>query len=115
MLPSVQGFLPSYFGGQFWDAATQPEVYWRHSPIASVGNVTTPSLIQHPEADERVPISQGYEFFRALRQRGVETRMLVLPRQGHGPHEPRMQLQCLRTNLAWFERLIPTNGEPADA
>jgi hypothetical protein len=32
--------------------------------------------------------------------------MRVLPRQGHGPGEPRLLLKVLRTNLVWFEKYL---------
>jgi dipeptidyl aminopeptidase/acylaminoacyl peptidase len=74
-----------------------------------IGKAKTPSLIQHNEGDIRVPISQGYELFNALKQRGVETRMLVVPRQAHGPPEPKALLKLMETNVSWFEeKLKPT-------
>lgn len=99
----IPAFIPDYFGGQSWEI---PEVYVKHSAMFNVKGVTTPTLIQHGEADVRVPISQGYEFFNALKQQGVPTRMLVLPRQPHGPNEPRMQLAAMRSNVEWFERYL---------
>jgi dipeptidyl aminopeptidase/acylaminoacyl peptidase len=95
----IPGFLPDYFGAQPWD---NPDTYRDHSAMFNVKGVTTPTLIQHPEADVRVPISQGYELYNALRAQGVETRMLVLPRQPHGLSEPKMQLKVMETNLEWF-------------
>jgi dipeptidyl aminopeptidase/acylaminoacyl peptidase len=99
----IPGFIPDYFGGQFWEAA---ELYQKHSPMFNVKGVTTPTMIQHGDADVRVPISQGYEFYNALRAQGVPTRMLVLPRQPHGPTEPRMQLAAMQANLDWFEKYL---------
>ena len=37
---------------------------------------------------------------------GGAVRMLVLPRQGHVPTEPRMLLRVMRTNLEWFEKHV---------
>jgi dipeptidyl aminopeptidase/acylaminoacyl peptidase len=74
--------------------------------MTHAGRITTPTLIQHGEADVRVPISQGYELFNALKRQNVETRMLVLPRQPHGPTETKMVLKTMQTNLEWFERLL---------
>jgi dipeptidyl aminopeptidase/acylaminoacyl peptidase len=68
----------------------------------NIKGVSTPALIQHGEADIRVPISQGYELYNALKSQGVSTRMLVLPRQPHGPNEPKMLLKVMKTNLEWF-------------
>lgn len=99
----IPAFIPDYFGGQFWDS---PEVYQKHSPISFVKSVTTPTMIQHGTADVRVPISQGIEFFNALKARGVPTRLLELPRQPHGPNEPKMMLIVMQSNLEWFEKYL---------
>jgi dipeptidyl aminopeptidase/acylaminoacyl peptidase len=104
----IPSFIPDYFGGQFWEIM---DLYQKHSPIFNVKGVTTPTLIQHGEADVRVPISQGYEFYNALKVKGVPTRMLVLPRQPHGPNEPKMQLAAMKSNLEWFEKYIGSKRE----
>jgi dipeptidyl aminopeptidase/acylaminoacyl peptidase len=104
----IPAFVPDYFGGQFWEVMDE---YQKHSPMFNVKNVTTPTMIQHGEADVRVPISQGYEFYNALKVKGVPTRMLVLPRQPHGPNEPKMQLAAMKANLEWFEKYIGSKRE----
>ncbi len=97
----IPGFLPDYFGSQPWEDAT---LYRARSPVFQAQGVTTPTLVQHGETDARVPISQGYEFYNAVKQQGVPAEMLVLPRQPHGPTEPRMILKIMQTNLDWFEK-----------
>jgi len=104
----IPAFIPDYFGGQFWEVM---DLYQKHSPMFNVKNVSTPTMIQHGEADVRVPISQGYEFYNALKVKGVPTRMLVLPRQPHGPTEPKMQLAAMKANLEWFEKYIGSKRE----
>jgi dipeptidyl aminopeptidase/acylaminoacyl peptidase len=104
----IPAFVPDYFGGQFWEIM---DVYQKHSPMFNVKGVSTPTMIQHGEADIRVPISQGYEFYNALKVKGVPTRMLVLPRQPHGPTEPKMQLAAMKANLEWFEKYIGSKRE----
>jgi dipeptidyl aminopeptidase/acylaminoacyl peptidase len=99
----IPSFIPDYFGGQSWEVM---ERYQKHSPMFNVKGVTTPTMIQHGDADVRVPISQGYEFYNALKTQGVPTRMLVLPRQPHGPNEPKMQLAAMKANLEWFEKYL---------
>jgi dipeptidyl aminopeptidase/acylaminoacyl peptidase len=104
----IPAFIPDYFGGQFWEAL---DLYQKHSPIFNVKGVTTPTMIQHGEADIRVPISQGYEFYNALKVQGVPTRMIVLPRQPHGPNEPKMQLAVMKANLEWFDKYIGAKSQ----
>ncbi len=104
----IPSFIPDYFGGQFWQAL---DLYQKHSPIFNVKGVTTPTMIQQGDADIRVPISQGYEFYNALKVQGVPTRMLVLPRQPHGPNEPKMQLAAMKANLEWFEKYLGAKAQ----
>ncbi len=99
----IPGFVPDYFGGQSWEI---PESYAKHSAMFNIKGVTTPTLIEQGDADVRVPISQGYEFYNALKQQGVPTRMIVLPRQPHGPNEPKMQIAAMQANLDWFEKYL---------
>jgi dipeptidyl aminopeptidase/acylaminoacyl peptidase len=104
----IPGFIPDYFGAQPWDNL---EIYRAHSPMFQVKGVSTPSLIQHGESDIRVPISQGYELYNALKAQGVPVRMLVLPRQPHGPSEPKMLLKVMQTNLEWFNKYLSNGAE----
>ena len=99
----IPSFVPDYFGGDFWN---DPATYAKHSAMFNIKGVSTPTLVQHGEADIRVPISQGYEFYNALRRQNVPTRMIVLPRQPHGPNEPKMQVAAMQSNLDWFEKYL---------
>lgn len=99
----IPSFIPDYFGGDFWD---NDSAYRKHSPMAHVGRVTTPALIQHGENDIRVPLSQGREFYNALRRRGIPTELVVYPRQGHIFEEPRMIIDARKRVLEWLERFI---------
>jgi dipeptidyl aminopeptidase/acylaminoacyl peptidase len=105
----IPGFIPDYFGGEYWDAFDR----WRaHSAMFNVKGVTTPTLIEHGEADRRVPVSQGYEFYNALKRQGVPVKMVVYPRQPHGLQEPKFLLDAMQRNLEWFDRWI-LGKEPA--
>jgi dipeptidyl aminopeptidase/acylaminoacyl peptidase len=105
----IPGFIPDYFGGEYWDVFDR----WRsHSAMFNVKGVATPTLIQHGERDDRVPISQGYELYNALLRQGVTVKMVVYPRQPHGIGEPKLQLDAMKRNLDWFERWIPVGAKP---
>lgn len=99
----LQNFIPDYFGGEPW---ILPEIYRKSSPIFNIAGVSTPTLIMHGEADFRVPIAQSYELYYALKRQNVPVKMLVLPRQPHGPNEPKMLLMTMRTHLEWFEKYL---------
>jgi len=103
----IPSFLPDYFSSEFWDKL---DAYRVHSPIFHVKGVTTPTLIQHGERDERVPLSQGQELYNALKRQGCTTQMIVYPRTPHGIEEPRLLLDCMNRNLEWFDRYV--GGSP---
>jgi dipeptidyl aminopeptidase/acylaminoacyl peptidase len=99
----IPSFIPDYFGGEYWDTFDT----WRaRSAMFNVKGVTTPTLIQHGESDRRVPISQGYELYNALKRQGVTTKMVVYPRQPHGIQEPKLMRDAMTRNLEWFDRYV---------
>lgn len=99
----ISDFIPDYMGGEYWDVFDQ----WKaHSAMFHVKNVTTPTLIQHGDKDLRVPISQGYEFYNALRRQGVPVKMAVYPREPHGLQELKHQLDAMQRNVEWFEKWL---------
>lgn len=89
------------------DPYTQAEEYEWRSPIAHVQHAGTPTLILHGADDTIVPVSQGYEFFRALKDRGVPTELVVYPREAHGFHEWVHNLDRIERYVEWFRRYIP--------
>jgi len=99
----IPGFLTSYMRNEPWN---DYDVYNAHSPLRFVENVKTPVLLQHGEADIRVPFSQGLMFYNALKRRNIPVRLLALPRQPHGPNEPKMVLQVMKSNLEWFQQYL---------
>jgi dipeptidyl aminopeptidase/acylaminoacyl peptidase len=99
----IPGFLPDYFGGEPW---AQFDAFQKHSPITYVKNVTTPTLVLHGEADVRVPTSQGYEYYHALKRQGVTAKMVVYPRQPHGPTEPKFILDIMQRHLDWMDKYV---------
>lgn len=99
----VRDFIPDYFGGEFWDNF---DAWQKHSPIAHIRGVTTPTLILHGEADDRVPVTQGYEYYNSLKRQGTLTKMVVYPRQPHGPREPKFVLDIMQRHLDWVEKYV---------
>ncbi|MCC6168410.1 MAG: S9 family peptidase [Caldilineaceae bacterium] len=102
----IPSFVPGFFGGEFWE---RWEYYVERTPLFHAHQVHTPALIQHGDADERVPLEQGLQYYMALERRGVPVEMVIYPRQGHAIAEPRLLADAIRRNLAWFtDKLAPT-------
>lgn len=76
-----------------YDARLQekdPAPFLRYSAVMYADRVTTPLLILQGEADRRVPVLQGREFFILLAERGKTVRMVTYP---GSPHFPRLAEQ----------------------
>ncbi len=102
----IPSFIPGFYGGEFWE---RWEHYVERTPVFHAHQVRTPALIQHGDADERVPLEQGLQFYMALERRGVPVEMIIYPRQGHAISEPRLLADFIRRNVEWFTRkLTPT-------
>ena len=103
----IAGFIPDYFRGEFWNDSKR----WRErSPVFQAVGIRTPTLIQHGDRDLRVPISQGYELYNALRRQQVPVQMVVYPRQPHAIQEPKLLQDAMERNLIWFQRWVLGDG-----
>jgi prolyl oligopeptidase len=78
-------------------------LYEKKSPLYFVERARTPTLIIHGREDPCVPVAQSYEFFRALKELGVETELVVYPREGHGWMEKKHKIDAWQRHLAWFD------------
>ena len=98
----IPGFLPDYFGGESWDKL---DAYRDHSAMFQVKGVTTPTLIQHGEHDERVPLSQGQELYNALKRQGCTTQDGRSTRARRTASRSRSCcVDCMNRNLEWFDK-----------
>jgi dipeptidyl aminopeptidase/acylaminoacyl peptidase len=80
------------------------QLYESRSPFFFVKNCGTPALILHGETDQGVPIAQTYAFYHALKALGVETEMVVYPREGHSIEERAHQIDFQTRVLAWYDK-----------
>jgi dipeptidyl aminopeptidase/acylaminoacyl peptidase len=80
--------------------------YDSHSAMTYLKRCKTPSLVLHGEADERVPVTQGWEFYNGLKMLGVPTEMVVYPREHHGFKERAHQIDLLTRILAWYDKYL---------
>lgn len=97
----IPGFLPDYFGGEYWN---RMDVFMKHSAMFNIKNVKTPSQVIHGERDIRVPPSQGFEFYTAMKRLGVPTEMITYPRTPHGPQEPKFVQDIGERIVMWFNK-----------
>ena len=91
------------FKGTPWD---NPEMYTRWSPHMFVKNYTTPLLVIHGEQDFRVPVGEGLQLFTALQRRGVDSKLVYFPDEGHWILKPQNSEFWYNTVLSWFDKYL---------
>jgi dipeptidyl aminopeptidase/acylaminoacyl peptidase len=90
-------------GGPPWE---NEEIYERLSPHKYAKNFNTPTLVSHGELDFRVPIDQGLQLFTALQRKGVPSRLLYFPDEGHWVLKPQNSKVWHQTVLDWLDRWL---------
>jgi len=99
--------VPSFLRNYFLDIPfNRRAAYDNHSAMTFLKNCKTPSLVLHGQADDRVPIGQGWEFYNGLKMLGVPTEMVTYPREPHGFKERAHQIDLLKRILAWYDRYL---------
>ncbi|MCA0948733.1 prolyl oligopeptidase family serine peptidase [Shewanella chilikensis] len=81
--------------GHYWE---NPEIYQSISPHYFAAGFNTPTLVSHGQLDYRVPVGQGFELFRTLQSRGVESRMIYFPDENHWIMKP-------NNSIYWYNQV----------
>ena len=84
----------------------------RSSPMTYVSKVKTPTLLLQGEDDTTDPIGQSRQFYRGLKRYGVETDLVVYPREPHTLREEKHLLDRLNRIVMWFDKYLRTSGAP---
>ncbi|MFC1557319.1 prolyl oligopeptidase family serine peptidase [candidate division KSB1 bacterium] len=99
----IHPFTRHYLQGDPWN---DPEIYAKTSPMTYIKQSQTPTLIQHGEFDQRVPIPNAFELFQGLQDMNIETKLIVYKDFGHGISRPKEQLAAMWHNWQWFAKYI---------
>jgi dipeptidyl aminopeptidase/acylaminoacyl peptidase len=83
------------------------DAFLKFSAAMHSEDVTTPLLILHGDADERVPTYQGRELFEVLAARGKATRMVTYPGSPHFPRVWEQRQDVFREIAAWLAKYNP--------
>jgi dipeptidyl aminopeptidase/acylaminoacyl peptidase len=80
--------------------------YVAQSPITYASQIKTPTLIMSDTEDARVPITQSYELYHALKDNGVPVQFVAYPVAGHFPNDPVRYQDVYRRWLAWLDQYL---------
>lgn len=103
----IPGYINTFFDAPQFDGTlvnASIRKLLERSAISYSDRVTTPLLMLHGSADERVPIGQPMEFYRALKDRGKTVELVFYPREGHGFSEYYHQLDRMQREYDWIAR-----------
>lgn len=91
-----------------WDLKGTPWTNWNDyvemSPLKYAPNFKTPMLLTHGELDYRVLIGQSEEMFTALQKRGVESKFIRIPDEGHWILKPQNSKFWYEQQLDWMKQ-----------
>ena len=97
------------FGGDLYQNF---DLYWKYSPVRYAASVKTPTLVLHSDDDQRVPLEQGEQWFRALQHFHVPSEFVIFPRENHEltrNGEPKHLVESIEWQVYWFERYLMLN------
>jgi dipeptidyl aminopeptidase/acylaminoacyl peptidase len=75
----------------------------KFSPHKFAANMKTPTLIIHSELDYRVPLTEGQQLFTTLQRKGVDSKLLYFPDEGHWVLKPQNSELWHKTIFAWLK------------
>jgi dipeptidyl aminopeptidase/acylaminoacyl peptidase len=99
----IHPFTRQYLQATPW---VDPAIYAKTSPMTTIRQAKTPTLIQHGEFDTRVPTQNAFELFQGLQDQGVPTRLIIYKGFGHGITKPKEQLAATWHNWQWFGKYL---------
>jgi len=106
----IHNFTVYFLGGTPWN---DEEIYKKTSPMTYIKNASTPTLIQHGDNDQRVPVPNAYKLYQGLKDMGVPVEFVIFKEMGHGIHKPGIARAIMKQNLIWFSHYLL--GEPMES
>jgi dipeptidyl aminopeptidase/acylaminoacyl peptidase len=94
--------MPAFWAKEWGMSDEAPEQYAKWSPHKFLDAITTPMLVVHGDKDYRVPIGEGLRLWWDLQRKGVESKYLYFPDEGHWIMKPDNARVWYETVWAWL-------------
>ncbi len=99
---NYDGYHTYRYDGMPW---SEPENYWKFSPLSLAGNITTPTMVMVGTEDRRTPLSESKQLYHALKLRQIDTALVTIPGASHNiSNRPSQLIAKVLYTLAWFEK-----------
>jgi len=102
-------FAKHDIGGAPWEAPLHKS-YTDFNPQSFAKNWDTPILVIHGGKDFRVPEDQGMEAFGTAQLKGIPSRFLYFPNEGHWITKPQNSVLWQRVFFEWLGRTLKPGG-----
>lgn len=89
-------------GGPYWEEP-RPESYDLFSPHLNADKWDTPIMVIHGGKDFRVPYTQGLEAYQVAQVKGIPSRLLFFPEEGHWIQSPQNGLIWHNEFFGWLD------------
>jgi dipeptidyl aminopeptidase/acylaminoacyl peptidase len=99
----IHPFTRQYLKATPWD---DPKIYADTSPMTYIKQARTPTLIQHGDKDQRVPIPNAFELYQGLQDQKVPVELMIFRGFGHGLDKPKANRAAMQQNWDWFNRYL---------
>ncbi|HVF46615.1 MAG TPA: S9 family peptidase [Pyrinomonadaceae bacterium] len=96
-------FVNWEFKGMPWE---NPVHYNRWSPHKFAKNFATPTLVTAGELDYRVPVDQSLQLYTTLQLKGVDSKLVIFPDEGHWILKPQNSEFWHRQVFDWFKKYL---------
>jgi dipeptidyl aminopeptidase/acylaminoacyl peptidase len=82
------------------------EFLLRASPLTHVDAIRAPLFIQHGRNDPRVPVSESERIHAVLREKGIETELLIFEDEGHTVAKLGNRIETFTRAVAFLDRVL---------
>jgi len=99
------------FGGSPW-TGDRAKAYREQSPISYATRIKAPTLVMSNMEDFRVPPTQAFALYRAMKDNGVETEFIGFAGRTHASADPVNSKERARLWVDWVKRHLPAQLVP---
>ncbi|XP_010246335.1 PREDICTED: acylamino-acid-releasing enzyme isoform X2 [Nelumbo nucifera] len=79
-------------------------LFYSKSPVSYLSKVKTPTLFLLGAQDLRVPVSNGLQYARALKEKGTKVKIIVFPNDVHAIDRPQSDFESFLNIGVWFKK-----------
>ncbi len=103
VLSDIHAPVKTYYEGSPFTSPKLLQAYRDQAPLSYATRIKAPTLVLCDTGDQRVPITESFMLYHAMRDNGVKTTFIAYPVAGHAPSDPVHQRDVDRRWAAWLK------------